>query len=221
MVLSWICGRMGAGPLGKGHTLQRRACVPLVRQLRLGNERRATRQANALASAKAISMVDSGSGVPTGIRNPPLPYPRGTLAPWRRRQDVNAVVTSASASWRTVARSSGPWPASRPRPLVPCSSATRIALRATQMPGHRPRDALGTVRGVVAGIDEMDVLPPTPIEGQAMRTEFGRPRSSMRLRMWTATSTSVARRSSACERSASPITRLNRDMAVSARARRV
>ncbi len=76
-------------------------------------------------------------------------------------------------------------------------------------------------RGVVAGIDEMDVLPPAPIEGQAMRTEFGRPRSSMRLRTWTATSTSVARRSSACERRASPITRLKRDMAVSARARLV
>ena len=35
------------------------------------------------------------------------------------------------------------------------------------------------VRGVVAWID-----------GQAMRMEFGRPRSSMRLRTWTATSTS-------------------------------
>ena len=44
-----------------------------------------------------------------------------------------------------------------------------------------------------------------------MQTEFGRPRSSMRLRTWTATSTSVARRSSACERSPSPITRLKRN----------
>ncbi len=35
----------------------------------------------------------------------------------------------------------------------------------------------------------MDVLPPAPIAGQAMRTEFGRPSSSMRLRTWTATFT--------------------------------
>src|SRR3954453_46797 len=41
----------------------------------------------------------------------------------------------------------------------------------------------------------------------------------MRLRTWTATSISVARRSSVCERSPSPITRLNRLIAVSARAR--
>jgi hypothetical protein len=40
----------------------------------------------------------------------------------------------------------------------------------------------------------------------------------MRLSPWTATSTSVARRSSVCERSPSPIKRLNRLIAVSARA---
>src|SRR5215213_7476634 len=41
----------------------------------------------------------------------------------------------------------------------------------------------------------------------------------MRLRTWTATSISVARRSSVCERSSSPITRLYRPMVASARAR--
>src|SRR4051794_25947367 len=41
----------------------------------------------------------------------------------------------------------------------------------------------------------------------------------MRFRTWTATSISVARRSSVCERSPSPITRLNRPMVASARAR--
>src|SRR5215212_3354426 len=41
----------------------------------------------------------------------------------------------------------------------------------------------------------------------------------MRLRTWTATSISVARRSSVCERSPSPITRLYRLIVVSARAR--
>ena len=54
-----------------------------------------------------------------------------------------------------------------------------------------------------------------------MRAEFECPSSNMRLRTWTATSTSVARRSSACERSLSPITRLKRAIAVSARARLV
>ncbi len=60
---------------------------------------------------------------------------------------------------------------------------------------------------------------PTPISGQAVRTEIGRPSSSMRFRAWTATSTSVARRPSVRERSPSPITCLNLAMAASARAR--
>jgi len=62
---------------------------------------------------------------------------------------------------------------------------------------------------------------PYPVCGQAMRTEIGRPSSSMRLRTWTATSTSVARRSSVRERSPSPMTCLNLPMAASARARLV
>ncbi len=45
-----------------------------------------------------------------------------------------------------------------------------------------------------------------------MRAEFGRPGSIVRLRTWTATSTSVARRSSACKRFQSPITRLKRHL---------
>ncbi len=36
--------------------------------------------------------------------------------------------------------------------------------------------------GVVAWVGEMDALTPAPIGVQAMRTEFGRPNSSMRLR---------------------------------------
>ena len=60
---------------------------------------------------------------------------------------------------------------------------------------------------------------PYPVLGHAMRTYFGRPSSSMRFRTWTATSISVARRSSVRERSPSPITRLNRPMVASARAR--
>ena len=60
---------------------------------------------------------------------------------------------------------------------------------------------------------------PYPVRGQAVRTYFGRPSSSMRFITWTATSISVARRSSVRERSPSPITRLNRPMVASARAR--
>src|SRR4051812_36136008 len=52
-----------------------------------------------------------------------------------------------------------------------------------------------------------------------MRTYFGRPSSNMRLSTWTATSISVARRSSVCERNPSPITRFHLPIAVSARAR--
>jgi len=73
----------------------------------------------------------------------------------------------------------------------------------------------------VAWVGEVDALIPAPIGVQAMRTEFGRPNSSMRLRTWTATSTSVAWRSSVCERSPSPITCLKRDIPVSALARLV
>ncbi len=62
---------------------------------------------------------------------------------------------------------------------------------------------------------------PIPVFVQAMRTEFGRPSSSMRLRTWTATPTSIAWRSSVCERRPSPITCLKRDIPVSALARLV
>ena len=52
-----------------------------------------------------------------------------------------------------------------------------------------------------------------------MRTWFERPSCTMRLSARTATSTSVARRSSVRERSASSITCLNRPIAASTRAR--
>src|SRR5215210_9578052 len=62
-------------------------------------------------------------------------------------------------------------------------------------------------------------MTPTPFWAHAMRTDSGRPSSSMRFRTWTATSISVARRLSVHERSPSPITRLNRPIVASARAR--
>jgi hypothetical protein len=60
---------------------------------------------------------------------------------------------------------------------------------------------------------------PIPLWVQAMRTEIGRPSSSMRFRAWTATSTSVARRWSVRQRSPSPITCLNLPTVASTRAR--
>src|SRR4051812_11138640 len=60
---------------------------------------------------------------------------------------------------------------------------------------------------------------PYPVRGHAMRTDSGRPSSSMRFSAWTATSTSVARRWSVRERSPSPITCLNLPTVASTRAR--
>ncbi len=52
-----------------------------------------------------------------------------------------------------------------------------------------------------------------------MRTEIGRPRSSMRLSAWTATSTSVARRWSVCAQLVADHLLEPGDVAASARAR--
>ncbi len=71
----------------------------------------------------------------------------------------------------------------------------------------------------VAWSRRVGAITQAPVVVQAMRTEIGRPSSSMWFSTWTATSTSVARRRSVRERSPSPMTRLNRLMAASARAR--
>src|SRR5215203_4135413 len=60
---------------------------------------------------------------------------------------------------------------------------------------------------------------PNPAWAHPTRTQSGRPNSSMRLSAWTATFTSVARRSSARARSPSPITCLNLPMVASILAR--
>jgi adenylate cyclase len=72
-----------------------------------------------------------------------------------------------------------------------------------------------------ARISGTDALTPTLVRVHAMRTDSARPRSSIRFRAWTAMATSVARRRSVRDRSASPITRLYRDTAASAKARRL
>ena len=78
---------------------------------------------------------------------------------------------------------------------------------------------VGGTGGVVAWTWGAGAVAPAPAVVQAMRTEIGRPSSSIRLSAWTATSTSVARRRSVRERNPSPITCLNLPMAASARAR--
>src|ERR1700687_2107925 len=59
---------------------------------------------------------------------------------------------------------------------------------------------------------------PNLIFRHTRRTCFGCPRSSMRFSTATAMATSVARRRSVCERSASPVTRLKGLMSASTRA---
>ena len=78
----------------------------------------------------------------------------------------------------------------------------------------RPRDALRRDQlrqaepDTVACCTEEEEAkePPFPAVDQATRTEFGRPRSSIRLRTWAAMATSVARASSLWKRSPSPMT---------------
>ena len=85
------------------------------------------------------------------------------------------------------------------------------------LPRHRSAGMI--LDGRVARIRGAGAMTPTPFWAHAMRTDSGRPSSSMRFRTWTPTSISVARRSSVRERSPSPITRLKRPIVASARAR--
>src|SRR6478609_10296065 len=62
---------------------------------------------------------------------------------------------------------------------------------------------------------------PRPCRGHTMRTYSGRPSSSMRFSTLTAMATSLACRPSVCERSLSPITRFQREMSASTRARQL
>jgi len=82
----------------------------------------------------------------------------------------------------------------------------------------KPEPSVTVLQG--SGIRDVDaVIRPDCV--QATRTEFGRPKSSMRFRAWMATSISVARRWSVRERSPSPITCLNLPIVASTRAREV
>src|SRR4051794_12600807 len=104
------------------------------------------------------------------------------------------------------------------RKLDGAQEAHLIALACSAPPDERARWTLRLL-GRGAWIRGAGAMTPTPFWAHAMRADSGRPSSSMRFRTWTATSISVARRSSVRERSPSPITRLNRPTVASARAR--
>ena len=71
----------------------------------------------------------------------------------------------------------------------------------------------------VAGISGVDARSPTRVRGYTTRTYSGRPRSSIRFSTPAAMATSVAWRPSVCDRSPAPITRFQREMSASTRAR--
>src|SRR4051812_15795906 len=110
------------------------------------------------------------------------------------------------------------------RPEAPKPNGAATDNNATRQQASAPRvtpPPIGPSKGRGAWIRGAGAMPPTPFWAHTMRTDSGRPSSSMRFRTWTATSISVARRSSVRERSPSPITRLNRPMVASARARQL
>ncbi len=101
--------------------------------------------------------------------------------------------------------------------IAECTAITEYldALDGTPMlTGRTPRDCGAWISG-------SDGRCPSRSRFHAVRTYSGRPRSSMRFSTPTAMATSVARRRSVRERSASPITRLNRLTSASTRARQL
>ena len=130
---------------------------------------------------------------------------------------------AASRPRRTPARPASTPPgatAAAPSSLPPArpGCSTSEAGWHARRPLHARR-AAGRRTSRVARTWVADAATPAPAVVQAIRTEIGRPSSSIRLSAWTATSTSVARCWSVRERSPSPITCLNLLMAASARAR--
>src|SRR4051795_1905376 len=76
-------------------------------------------------------------------------------------------------------------------------------------------------RHLVAWLGGVGALSPTRVPGYAMRTYFGRPSSNIRLSTPAAMATSLACRPSVCERSPSPMTRFQRAISHSTRARQL
>src|SRR3954462_4400588 len=77
------------------------------------------------------------------------------------------------------------------------------------------------LRHLVALIGGVGALGPTRVQDHTMRTYSGRPSSSIRFSTSAAMATSLACRPSVCERSPSPMTRFQREMSDSTRARQL
>jgi hypothetical protein len=109
-------------------------------------------------------------------------------------------------------------------PCIPAQSPLRAVLIALPGVNFAPLDAAIVIASPVCGLrpclSPRSVIPnvsvlhrdgrgkegPIPPVDQATRTEFGHPRSSIRLRTWAAMATSVALASSLWKRSPSPMT---------------
>src|SRR3954453_4026582 len=74
---------------------------------------------------------------------------------------------------------------------------------------------------LVARVGGVGSLSPTRVAGYAVRTYSGRPRSNIRFRTLLVMATSVACRPSVCERSPPPMTRFQRAISASTRARQL
>ncbi len=129
--------------------------------------------------------------------------PPAKVPPRHLRRTVGAILWrhDNGAKWRAVPEEHGPW-----------WMAAQTFIRWSRLGVWERLPLCCTGRG-------SGRTGPYPVRDQATRTDSGRPNSSMRLRAWTPTFTSVARRPSVRERNPSPITRLNRPTAASARAR--
>jgi hypothetical protein len=128
-------------------------------------------------------------------------FPRPETAVRRRR--------SGSAA----AGCAGPWHRPRPSPDRAERTAARLSPWQTQsrMPSAAPSRAGCPVphrcrRQRIAWRRKRQRMALTPSVDHATRTEFGHPRSSLRLRTWAAMVTSVVRASSLWKRSPSPMT---------------
>src|SRR3954452_2598563 len=83
------------------------------------------------------------------------------------------------------------------------------------------RSEFGVPGHLVAWIGGVGAPSPTRVPGYVMRTYSGRPSSSIRFSTSTARATSLACRPSVCERSPSPMTRFQREISDSTRARQL
>jgi hypothetical protein len=165
---------------------------------------------------KATSRTPAtGTGVPAGPFRQSLSRTSGT--PSRRSCSHGSKLGRMRASG-VLPMSPLPFAAARHpgRLMVGCSAAIRMGIAGCRT--DRPAASGSGLAAACYMEQAYRRTRPNSIQGRAMRTEIGRPNASMRLRAWTATFTSVARRSSARERSPFPITCFHRNRRLGASA---